>query len=185
MTNDPQDTQRIYWRNLVRERPEATDIVVPGPGQESVWDYPRPPAIEAVPERLLVDYAGVTLAETNDGLRVIETSSPPVYYFPVEHVRTDFLMRMIHTTLCEWKGVATYWTVNIRGRRQEAIAWSYEAPDAEYERLQGYFAFYPNLVDACYVGLEPVVRQPGDYYGGWVTSAIVGPFKGTPGTERW
>jgi len=75
--------------------------------------------------------------------------------------------------------------VNIRGRRQEAIAWSYEAPDAEYKCLQGYFAFYPNLVDACYVGLERVVRQPGDYYGGWVTSATVGPFKGTPGTEHW
>ena len=177
--------ERAYWRNLVRERPTVADIVTPGPGQESVWDYPRPPALQTVEARLYVDYAGVALADTTRGLRVIETSNPPVYYFPVRDVRTEFLTRMIHSTVCEWKGVATYWTVNIRGRRQEAVSWSYGTPEAGYERLEGFFAFYPTLVDACYVGNERVAPQPGDYYGGWVTSAIVGPFKGAPGSERW
>lgn len=183
MTNDPHQPQRQYWRNIPRDRP--ADIVVPGPDQESVWDYPRPPAVQVVEARLRVDYAGVALADTTSGLRVIETSSPPVYYFPPGDVRTDFLSQMIHTTFCEWKGVAAYWNVVIRGRRQEAIGWSYETPDEGYEQLKGYFAFYPNLVDACYVGIQRVIPQPGDYYGGWVTPNIVGPFKGAPGTERW
>jgi uncharacterized protein (DUF427 family) len=183
MTDDPLNTEKQYWRNLKRERP--TDIVVPGPGQESVWDYPRPPAVESVEARLQVWFAGVALADTVHGLRVIETSSPPVYYFPQEDVRRDFLTLMIHTTLCEWKGVATYWNVSIRGRRQEAVGWSYPNPEPGYERLKRHFAFYPGLVDECHVGDQKVLPQPGDYYGGWVTSNIVGPFKGTAGTQLW
>ena len=183
MTQDPHAAEKQYWRDLKRERP--ADIVVPGPGQESVWDYPRPPIIEPVPVRLQVLFAGAPLAETAHGLRVLETSSPPVYYFPQEDVRMEFLKPMIHTTLCEWKGVATYWIVSIRGRRQEAVGWSYDTPEIGYERLRRHYAFYPGLVDACFVGNEQVQSQHGDYYGGWITSNIVGPFKGTPGTQLW
>ena len=132
-----------------------------------------------------VEFAGITLAETDLGVRVLETSSPPVYYFPPEDVRTEFLKPMVHTSFCEWKGTASYWTVEVRGRRQEAVAWSYEQPDEGYEQLAGHLAFYATLVDACFVGNEQVTPQPGDYYGGWVTSKIVGPFKGEPGTEGW
>ena len=92
---------------------------------------------------------------------------------------------MVHTTLCEWKGVATYWNVNIRGRRQEAVGWCYQEPDEGFGQLKGYFAFYAGLMDACYVGSERVVPQTSDYYGGWVTANIVGPFKGPAGSERW
>ena len=177
----PQERDRL--RALRRPRPPA--IAKPGPGQESVWDYPRPPRIEPVPDRLRVVFAGITLAETVDGLRVLETSSPPVYYFPPADVRTEFLTRMVHTTLCEWKGLATYWTADVRGRRQEAIAWSHERPDEGYERIAGHFAFYAGLADACFIGDEWVIPQASDYYGGWVTPRIVGPFKGGPGTEAW
>lgn len=183
MVSDPHDNDKHYWRNIQRERP--ADIITPGPGQESVWDYPRPPVVEPVSVRLQVWYAGVTIADTTHGLRVLETSSPPVYYIPQEDVRTDFLTQMIHTTLCEWKGIATYWNVSVRGRRQEAIGWSYDDPEPGYERLKRHYAFYPSLVDSCIVGNEQAQPQPGDYYGGWVTANIVGPFKGPPGTERW
>jgi uncharacterized protein (DUF427 family) len=181
MVDDTQRTQQQYWRNLKRERP--SDIIVPAPGQESVWDYPRPPAVEPVAERLQVWFAGAPIADTVHGLRVIETSCPPTYYFPQEDVRLDFLKPMVHTTLCEWKGLATYWDVNIRGRRQEAVAWSYDSPEPAYGRLKRHFAFYPGLVDTCLVGTQQVQAQVGDYYGGWITSNIVGPFKGAPGSR--
>jgi uncharacterized protein (DUF427 family) len=183
MNLDARRAKQQYWRNLQRERP--SDIVVPAPGQESVWDYPRPPAVEAVALRLQVWFAGVPIADTNHGLRVIETSCPPAYYFPQEDVRLDFLKPMVRTTLCAWKGSATYWNVNIRGRRQEAVAWSYDTPEPGYERLKHHFAFYPRLVDTCLVGTEQVQPQDGDYYGGGITSSIVGPFKGGPATQLW
>lgn len=183
MVNDPHHAEKQYWRNPEREHPN--DIIVPGPGQESVWDYPRPPAIRSVAVRLQVWFAGAPIADTTHGSCVLETASPPVYYFPQEDVRRDFLNPMIHTTLCEWKGVATYWNISIRGRRQEAICWSYDNPEPEYKRLKRHFAFYPSLVDACYVGEEQALPQPGDYYGGWVTANIVGPFKGSIGTQHW
>jgi uncharacterized protein (DUF427 family) len=182
MTQD-REQEKAYWRGVERELP--ADVVVPWPGQESVWDYPRPPGIEPVSARLRVEFAGITLAETTNGLRVLETSSPPVYYFPVVDVRTEFLTPMAHHTLCEWKGDASYWSVSVRGREQEAVAWSYEEPEEGFQVLRGRFAFYAGRVDACFVGGEQVAPQPGDYYGGWVTDAIVGPFKGEPGTERW
>ena len=177
------EQQQQYWRNVERERP--TEIIVPGPGQESVWDYPRPPAVEPVASPLRVEYAGIVLAETTHGLRVAETSSPPAYYFPPADVRREFLQTMRHTTVCEWKGTATYYSVSIRGREQEAVAWTYDDPDSGYEALVHYFAFHAGRVDACFVGEERVTPQPGDYYGGWVTASLVGPFKGVAGSERW
>lgn len=172
-----------HWRNIIRVRPN--DITAPGPGQESVWDYPRPPIIEPVSERLRVEFAGVILAETTRGLRVLETSSPPVYYFPRDDVRIEFLVATHFETLCEWKGVGQHWTAMVRGREAEMAAWSYPEPEPGYEALIDYLAFYPSRVDACFVGDEQVEASPGSYYGGWATANIMGPFKGASGSERW
>ena len=177
------EEQVAYWRGLHRERPERVEA--PGAGQESVWDYPRPPRVEAVSARLRVEFAGVVVAETGRGLRVVETSSPPAYYFPPEDVKTALLRPMRHRTLCEWKGEAAYWTLMARGREAEAAAWSYPSPSTGYEVLAGWFAFHAGRADACYVDGERAAPQPGGYYGGWVTASVVGPFKGEPGTERW
>ena len=164
-------------------RPER---VVPGPDQESVWDYLRPPRVEPVPERLRVVVDGMTLAETTRGLRVLETAGAPVYYFPPEDVRLERLQRSPHATVCEWKGQAGYWTYDDgRGLRIEHIGWSYERPLPGFESIAGYLAFYARLVDQAWVGDELATPQPGRFYGGWVTSRIVGPFKGEPGSSGW
>ena len=114
--------ERDHWRGVRRERPEHA--VAPGPGQESVWDYPCPPVVEPTRRRLRVEYAGIVVAETVRGLRVLETSSPPVYYFPAADTRTEFLWRMRSQTWCEWKGLATCWSISVRGGEQEAGGWS-------------------------------------------------------------
>lgn len=159
--------------------------IVPGPGQESVWDYPRPPRVEPVLERLRVVVDGRTIADTDRGLRVLETAGAPVYYFPPDDVRLDALEPSPHRTVCEWKGVASYRTYVGAGRRIDNVAWSYEEPLAGYEEIRGYLAFYPALVDMAWVGDERATPQPGRFYGGWVTSKVVGPFKGEPGTQGW
>ncbi len=159
--------------------------VPPGAGQESAWDYPRPPRIEPVRRVLKVEWAGRVLAETSRGLRVLETASPPTYYFPLEDVRTDLLEPSHRTTICEWKGAARHWNARDADRTTPDVAWGYPDPRAGYEALAGRLAFYPRRVDACWVGSERVVAQPGEYYGGWITSLVTGPFKGAPGTEHW
>jgi len=177
------EQERAKWRQFTRQRP--ADIPRAGPGQESVWDYPRPPRVEPVPNRLRVEFAGIVLAETVSGFRVLETSSPPVYYFPPVDVRMEWLVRGERTTLCEWKGLATYWSVHVGDRFAEQAAWSYLDPDQGYEAIHDYLAFFAGTMDACYVGDQQVTAQPGHYYGGWVTPETVGPFKGLPGTEAW
>lgn len=159
--------------------------VVPGPGQESVWDYPRPPRVEPVTEWLRVVVDGETIAETTRGLRVLETAGAPVYYFPRDDVRMDRLEPSPHRTVCEWKGDASYHSLAGPERRVENIAWSYEDPLPGYEAIRGHLAFYPALVDEAWVGDERAVPQPGRFYGGLITSRIVGPFKGEPGTQGW
>jgi uncharacterized protein (DUF427 family) len=171
------------WRDFQRRRPEK--IVIPGTGQESVWDYPLPPRIELVSQRLRVEFGGVVLAETEQAYRVLETATPPTYYFPPDDVRTDYLQPSQHQTLCEWKGMARYWTVRVGDRVAQNACWSYPEPFEGYEAIADYVAFYPQKMDACYVGEQRVTAQPGTYYGGWVTPNIVGPFKGEPGTEDW
>ena len=148
---------------------------------ESVWDYPRPPALEPATKRVRVEHGGETIADSERALRVLETSQPPAYYIPPEDVRTDLLEPHPQRTLCEWKGQARYWTVN----RSPAAAWSYPQPDGRYAALRDHIAFYPQKVDACFVGEERVEPNAGDFYGGWVTSDIEGPFKGGPGTAGW
>ena len=159
--------------------------IAPGPGQESVWDYPRPPRVEPVPERLRVLIDGEVLADTSRGLRVLETAGAPVYYFPPEDVRLDRLASSGRSTVCEWKGVATYRTYSAGQRRIDDVAWSYEAPKSGYEVIRGYLAFYAGKVDEAWVGDEQATPQPGGFYGGWVTSRIVGPIKGEPGSSGW
>jgi len=159
--------------------------VAPGPGQESVWEYPRPPRVEPVAERIRVDAASVTIADTTRAFRVLETASPPAYYVPAADVRLDLLVRSPTSTVCEWKGVAGYWSFRVGDRLVRDVAWSYERPREGFEAIAGCLAFYAGRVDAAWVGDERVVPQPGDFYGGWVTSRIVGPFKGDPGTLGW
>ncbi len=164
----------------------TVERIVPGPGQESVWDYPRPPRVETVAERLRVVVGGRDLAATEHGLRVLETAGPPVYYFPPVDVRRELLTPSPHSTLCEWKGPASYWTYDDGdGRRIENVGWSYERPLPGYESIAHYLAFYAGRVDEAWVGDERATPQPGRFYGGWITSRIVGPFKGDPGTSGW
>lgn len=159
--------------------------VIPEPGQESVWDYPRPPRIEAVPERLRVVVDGVILADTTGGLRVLETAGAPVYYIPPADVRTDLLVVSSHTSFCEWKGSARYVRYVGAARRIDDVAWTYPTPTPGYEAIAGFLAFYAGRVDEAWVGDERATAQPGGFYGGWVTSRIVGPIKGEPGSLGW
>jgi uncharacterized protein (DUF427 family) len=181
--NDPHAAERAKWRNFPRVRPDG--IVAPGSGQESVWDYPRPPRVEPAERPVRVEFGGRILAETARALRVCETSSPPVYYIPPADVLLDCLEPSTRTSFCEWKGVASYWSVRVGDRLAKDAAWSYPTPDPGYEAIRDYLAFYPRRMDACYVGADRVEPQPGFYYGGWVTPNLVGPFKGVPGSEAW
>ena len=160
-------------------------IVRPGPGQESVWDYPRPPRLEAVVLPVRVELDGLVVAASTRALRVCETSSPPCYYIPPDDVDLDRILPSTRTSFCEWKGLASYWTVRSPTREAKDAAWSYPAPTAGFEKLRDYLAFYPRRMDGCYVGAHRVEPQPGFYYGGWVTPELVGPFKGVPGSEGW
>jgi uncharacterized protein (DUF427 family) len=151
----------------------------------SVWDYPRPPRVEPVPERIRVVVGGVDVADTRRAFRVLETAGAPVYYVPRDDVRIDLLSRAVRATNCEWKGDATYWTVTVEGRRAEDAAWSYERPLPGFEAITGHLAFYAGGVDEAWVGDERATPQPGGFYGGWLTSRIVGPVKGEPGSGAW
>ncbi|MEO7001692.1 MAG: DUF427 domain-containing protein [Ktedonobacterales bacterium] len=157
----------------------------PGPGQESVWDYPRPPRIEAASRHIQVIFNGEVIAETRRALRVLETSHPPVYYIPLEDVRSDALTPTRRSTFCEFKGAARYYTISVGGKTATESAWYYPDPSPGYAALRDHVAFYPDRVGACYVDGERVHAQAGDFYGGWITAGIVGPFKGEPGTMGW
>jgi uncharacterized protein (DUF427 family) len=159
--------------------------IEPGPGQESVWDYPRPPRVEPVSKRVRVVFEGVTIADTTRAKRVLETSHPPVFYIPPEDIRMEHLERTGRATFCEWKGSAGYYTVRVGERAAEDAAWFYPEPARGFESIRDHVAFYPSRMDACYVGDERVRSQEGDFYGGWITGEIVGPFKGGSGTWGW
>lgn len=157
----------------------------PGRDPESVWDYPRPPVIQATDRRTEVIFGGVTIADSTRALRVLERSHPPVYYIPLDDVRPDVLAPSGRATYCEYKGEACYYSVSADGRTAEDAAWIYETPGPGYEDLAGHVAFYPAKMDECRLDGELVQPQPGEYYGGWITSDVVGPFKGEPGTRAW
>jgi uncharacterized protein (DUF427 family) len=150
-----------------------------------VWDYPRPPRVEDVSKQIQVVFNGVTIADTREAKRVLETSHPPVYYIPRKDVRMEYLAEAAGSSFCEWKGQARYYTVGVDSRRAERAAWSYPAPVRGYAAIVDHLAFYAGPMDACTVDGERVKPQPGGFYGGWITADIVGPFKGEPGTMGW
>lgn len=155
------------------------------PGQESVWDYPRPPRVEPVAIRVTIDLGGERIVDTRDVVRVLETSHPPVYYLPIDAFAPGALTPAAGSSFCEFKGAARYLSVHGGGRTAERAAWNYPSPSPGFEVLAGRVAVYAGPMDACTVDGERVAPQPGSYYGGWVTSNLAGPFKGVPGSMGW
>jgi uncharacterized protein (DUF427 family) len=156
----------------------------PGPGQESVWDYPRPPRLETTTEHVVVRLDGTLIAETRRPLRVLETSHPPTFYVPRDDVELGLLEPVARRTWCEWKGQASYADLVVGSHRVPSACWWYDAPTEAFTALSGAIAFYPEHVEATVDG-ERVTGVPGGFYGSWVTSRVAGPFKGAPGTEWW
>lgn len=157
----------------------------PGPDQESVWDYPRPPRLEDSHDHVRIVFNDATIAASTRTKRMLETSHPPVFYIPPQDITQEYLSPSPHRTFCEWKGTAHYCAVRVGTKAVEQAAWYYPNPSARFADLAGYVAFYPSKMDTCSVNGEVVFAQPGDFYGGWITSKVVGPFKGTPGTHGW
>ncbi len=160
-------------------------LQVIAPGQESVWDYPRPPAIERCADRIRVRFANHWLVDSINAVRVLETSHPPTIYIPRDDADMALLGPSPGRSYCEWKGKAEYFSATVGDRQMSRVAWSYPSPTPAFAKLAGYLAFYPSRVDECWVGNERASAQAGDFYGGWITSRIAGPFKGEPGSDRW
>ncbi len=153
--------------------------------KESVWDYPRPPRLEHVERHLRVVFGGVVIAESRRPARVLETSHPPVYYVSPEDLVLEHLVRAAGASFCEWKGNASYYDVSAGGKVAKAAAWTYRSPTPAFASIADWVAFYPGRMDECTLDGEAVRAQPGGFYGGWITSELVGPFKGEPGTSGW
>ncbi len=159
--------------------------IEPGPGQESVWDYPRPPRVQPSDKHIQVIFNGVKIADSQRTQRVLETSHPPIYYVPPEDIKIEYLRPTQGQSFCEWKGQASYYTIVVGDKQAANAAWYYPKPTPAFASIENYVAFYPSRMDACYVNDEQVKSQPGDFYGGWITKDIVGPFKGGAGTWGW
>jgi uncharacterized protein (DUF427 family) len=170
------------WRYRGQQRPPFA--VTPGPGQESVWDYPRPPRVEPDAREVIVRVAEIEIARTSRAIRVLETASPPTFYIPRADVHLGRLEPAGGSSLCEWKGAARYWSVVVPSRQLDAVGWSYDDPPPRFEPIRGHLSFYPGLIE-CYVAGIRVMPQPGRFYGGWITPEVVGPFKGDPGSQAW
>ena len=153
--------------------------------EESVWDYPRPPRLEHTNDHIVVTHNGVVLVDTKSPLRVLETSHPPTYYLPFTDVDMTFIEPVEGSTFCEWKGRASYGDIVVGNQRLERAAWWYPEPTAGFVDIFQHLALYPGRVDHCTVNGEQVQAQDGDFYGGWITSWVKGPFKGAPGTLGW
>jgi len=182
--NDPQDLQRHRdgWTYRGARRPAFA--IEPGPGQESVWDYPRPPAYEPDTRGVSVSLHGQPIARSDHAIRAKETGSPPAFYLPPEAVDPRCLRPSPQRSFCEWKGEAEYFDVVTPDAVAEAAIWRYPQPLAGAESIAGWYSLYPEKL-TCYVGDEPVIAQSGRYYGGWVTDELVGPWKGEAGTSHW
>jgi uncharacterized protein (DUF427 family) len=169
------------WHYRGEHRPPFAEE--PGKDQESVWDYPRPPSMRLDPRPVRVETSHrEPLALTNGAFRIAETAAPPTFYVPVEDVVLSRLIRAPGTSFCEWKGTAHYWA--LMSAPNTVIAWDYAEPNPAYAEIKDCLGFYPGRV-RCFVDGERVRAQPGAFYGGWITSELVGPFKGMPGTEDW
>jgi uncharacterized protein (DUF427 family) len=169
------------WEFNGQKRPAFAEA--PGEGQESVWDYPRPPAIVTAMRPVRIERGDLLVASSENAKRVLETASPPTYYLPPADVADGVLAPVAGQSFCEWKGTASYWAL-ADDPSQTPVAFSYESPSRAFESIRGYIGFYPGRLE-CYVGEERVRPQPGGFYAGWITSDIVGPVKGEPGTGHW
>ena len=167
------------WTFRGQHRPDFA--VEPKPGQESVWDYPRPPRCEPFEGLVTVTSPLGEVARPQGALRIMETASPPTFYLPPDDINFDLLQKCTGTSYCEWKGPAQYWGLTSGGPE---IGWSYRKFSSRYHEVEGYLAFYPGRIH-CEVDGEKVQPQPGGFYGGWVLSNLVGPWKGEPGTGHW
>lgn len=166
--------------------PPGVQPIVPESGQESVWDYPRPPRLEHMQQHVTVRFRGQTICDTSSPIRVLETSHPPTYYLPVADFLPGVLQPCAGSSVCEFKGVAQYFDiVGADGKVAVRAAWGYPDPWSPFEDLRDHVAFYAGVMDECLVDGERVTPQPGDFYGGWITRAVVGPFKGVPGSLGW
>lgn len=174
------------WNYTGKQRPEFAQE--PAEGQESVWDYPRPPKVVKDERHVVVKAGGQLIADTHNAWRVLETASAPSFYLPPEDVNETLLKRASGASFCEWKGQARYWDIILpENAGQPGISravWSYHQPSERFSPIDGYYSFYPALVE-CFVDGERVTPQPGGFYGGWITNEIVGPVKGEPGTGGW
>lgn len=164
---------------------QEPDPIKPGPGQESVWDYPRPAIAEPADAHIVIEHRGIVIADTRRAIRVLETSHPPQYYLPPDDIAKGVLERAPGKSLCEWKGQAKYWDVVAGGDRLAKVGWSYSEPMPGFRILADHIAFYPAPFDRITLDGEVVQPQPGEFYGGWITSKVVGPFKGVPGSRFW
>jgi uncharacterized protein (DUF427 family) len=173
---------RAQWRWTGRDRPPFA--VKPGPGQVSVWDFPRPPRLQADAREVVVQWGGVEVARTKQALCVLETAHPPSFYLPWNDVARQFLQPAGGGSFCEWKGPARYWSLVDGQRRLPNVAWSYPQPLAGAEALADCVAFYAHDLE-CWVGGSRIRPQPGGFYGGWISAELVGPFKGDPGSAGW
>ena len=169
------------WKYHGQTRPDFA--AVPEPGQESVWDYPRPPKLAPDGRRVDVIYGDLQIASSGSCYRVLETASPPTFYIPPADIDWRHLVSAPGSSTCEWKGTAVYWALSAHPQLG-AVGWVYPQPTPAFEPIKGYVAFYPSILD-CYTAGERVIAQPGSFYGGWITGEIVGPFKGEPGTAHW
>lgn len=163
-------------------RPDPDPVA---PGQESVWTFPRPAIAQRSTAHIVIEHAGVIIADTRASIRTIETSHPPSYYLPLCDIASGVLRRADGSSFCEWKGVAEYWDVVVGGIVLSKVGWSYPSPTPAFADLRDHVAFYAAPFDRCSVDGETVVPQPGAFYGGWITSAFAGPFKGVPGSQGW
>jgi uncharacterized protein (DUF427 family) len=170
------------WKYRGQKRPPFAEE--PAAGQESVWDYPRPPAIVVDLRRVEVRLKNLMIADSHQNYRILETASPPTFYVPPRAVRVELLVSCRGSSVCEWKGVARYWRLRDHSRSPQAIGWSYPSPTPPFGAILNHFSFYPGRVE-CYVDGEQVRPQSGEFYGGWITSEIVGPFKGGADTWHW
>jgi uncharacterized protein (DUF427 family) len=170
------------WTHRGQLRPDFAEAT--GPGEESVWDYPRPPRLEADSREVRVVAGGVEIACTRRAMRLLETASPPTFYLPPDDVATEYFHEVAGSSMCEWKGNAVYWAVTANGKTFDRVAWTYPNAFPPYDGIRGWYCFYPSRV-ACFVDGEAVRPQAGDFYGGWITSEVKGPFKGDPGTSGW
>lgn len=177
------EAARTGWRWRGEDRPPFA--VDPAPGQESVWDYPRPPALEPVAQPIRIEIDGIVIAESTRAQRVLETASAPAIYLPVADIRMDLMRPESRGAVCEWKGPWVYWTLVTESRTVPQAGWGYTDPWDGFEPIRDHLSFYPAKFDACWLGDQRVEPQPGGFYGGWVTPEIVGPMKGGPGSQGW